>query len=187
MFHFDEPAIWVPWVVVLMATSAGAVTDIRERRIPNLLTIPTFLVGLGYSLTPYSRVGILEALAATCLLATPYILLYRFAGGGAGDAKLMGALGAWLGLESGLFLLFCVCGTGLLQAVWRSYKVGHLSILWERLTYLLRGVALKATGRDKTLSLSEYMPKIEGTPTIPYGVAILTGSMVSGTLTLLNS
>jgi Flp pilus assembly protein protease CpaA len=40
------------------------------------------------------------------------VLLFVFAGGGAGDAKMMAALAAWLGLEAGVVVLVCVAATG---------------------------------------------------------------------------
>jgi len=36
------------------------------------------------------------------LLGIPYFLLFAFAGGGAGDAKIMAALGAWVGWHNGI-------------------------------------------------------------------------------------
>ena len=39
-------------------------------------------------------------------------MLFVFAGGGAGDAKMMGALGAWLGLANGVVALVAVALSG---------------------------------------------------------------------------
>ena len=58
-----------------------------------------------------------DALAACVMLALPYVVLFVFAGGGAGDAKLMGAIGTWLGLVNGVVALAAVAASGILLAV----------------------------------------------------------------------
>ena len=43
--------------------------------------------------------------SGVCCWACPYVALFLFAGGGGGDAKLMGAIGAWVGFASGVIVL----------------------------------------------------------------------------------
>jgi len=78
-------AVWAGWF------------DWRARRIPNWLTVPALLVGFGASTLAQGWPGAKEALEGAGLglgLLLPLVLLR---GLGAGDWKLMGALGAFLG------------------------------------------------------------------------------------------
>ena len=88
---------FLPWIVVLAATGIAAITDGLTSRIPNVLTLPLWVAGLVYGALSAGLWGGAESLVASLLLALPYILLFVYAGGGGGDAKIMGALGAWLG------------------------------------------------------------------------------------------
>jgi prepilin peptidase CpaA len=71
--------------------------DWRFRRIPNWLTVPALVVGLSLSAVLWRWPGLKLSLegAGTCLvILLPFVLMR---GLGAGDWKLMGALGAFLG------------------------------------------------------------------------------------------
>ena len=105
------------WGVVIGASLFAVVSDIRQRRIPNALTFPLLAVGLIWAACFGGLAGLLEALGACALLALPYVLLFIFVGGGAGDAKLMGAIGAWLGLRYGLVALCEGGGMGVAAVV----------------------------------------------------------------------
>lgn len=112
------------WVIVIAACVVAAITDLQSRRIPNLLTIPLFLTGLVAGFAWNGGWGVLESLLAAALLMTPYLLLFLFAGGGAGDAKLMAGIGAWLGLVNGMAALLAVALTGVLLAIWWARTYG---------------------------------------------------------------
>ncbi|MHC4982323.1 MAG: A24 family peptidase [Planctomycetota bacterium] len=107
----------VQWGVVIGASLAAAVWDVAKRRIPNILTGPTFVAGLAFACLRGQIWGLLDSLSASIMLATPYLLLFLFASGGAGDAKLMGAVGAWLGIINGAVALFSVAFAGIILAV----------------------------------------------------------------------
>ena len=93
---------------VLLVTLGAAVTDLRERRIPNVLTIPAMVAGLLFhALLPWGQ-GWLFALTGFALGAGLLLLPYILGGGGMGDIKLLAALGAWLG-PRGLLIAFA-CG-----------------------------------------------------------------------------
>ncbi len=87
----------VAGLAALVLASIACWTDLRTRRIPNLLTFGAAGAGLVFhSLAPGGS-GWQVALggwAAGVLLFSPIFLLR---GIGAGDLKLLGAFGAWLG------------------------------------------------------------------------------------------
>ncbi|MGB9689924.1 A24 family peptidase [Thermogutta sp.] len=95
-------------IAVLLVTFWAAITDLRERRIPNVLTVPAMVAGLCFhSLMPGGQ-GWLFSLAGFAVGAALLILPYIFGGGGMGDIKLLAALGSWLG-PRGLLIAFA-CG-----------------------------------------------------------------------------
>src|SRR5690348_11258812 len=87
----------IKWVVVIIACCVAARIDLRCRRIPNRLTAPLFLCGIGCSLAALGMAGVGEGLAGAAVAGAPFFVLWLIGGGGAGDAKMMFAIGAWLG------------------------------------------------------------------------------------------
>src|SRR5579863_2911265 len=97
-----EGALLLP---TLLAIAAGW-TDWRSRRIPNWLTVPA--LGLGIAVNSWLRgwPGTKESLLGAglgLLLLLPFVLIRSL---GAGDWKLVGALGAFLGPQELLTVLF---------------------------------------------------------------------------------
>ena len=74
------------------------ITDIRTQRIPNRLNLIFFCGALLFYVS-YEGVGGLKAsLIGAAAGFIPLLLLYWAKGLGAGDVKLFGAAGAWLGI-----------------------------------------------------------------------------------------
>ena len=164
------------WGVLIGASLLAAVCDVRQRRIPNALTGSLFLAGLLWSTWFGGVSGLAQAIAACILVALPYVLLFVFAGGGAGDAKLMGAIGAWLGLRQALTVLICVATAGGILALARA-------ILKKRLRFVLTSVfvscyafivSLAGGKRLRPASNNSDSEQYDGL-NIPYGVAIFAG------------
>ena len=87
--------------VILVLTVALALiagwTDWRSRRIPNWLTVPGFLIGLGANVLAGGLPGLKTSLLGAglgLLVLLPFVFLRSL---GAGDWKLAGALGAFVG------------------------------------------------------------------------------------------
>jgi Flp pilus assembly protein protease CpaA len=175
-----QSGYWLQWGTLVGASLAAAITDVRQGRIPNRLTLPLWLLGSAKATYLGGAGGLLGALEVSVLLALPYIVLYLLAKGGAGDAKLMAAIGAWLSFDEGLIVLCCVATTGMVLALLRiaasrkrqSPLSGMLTSLylcaaawssvvhgWGLLTHNEEGRTQEQTGR---LSL-------------PYGLAIFIG------------
>ena len=169
------------WGVVIGASLLAAVSDLRERRIPNALTFPLLIVGLLWAAWFGGLAGLAESAGACALLALPYVLLFLFVGGGAGDAKLMGAIGAWLGLRNGLTVLACVAIVGGILAIAKA-------IARKRLKFVLTSVFVSFYGlilyliTHRTMKLADEQIEIRqpGDLDIPYGVAIFAGVCAGG-------
>lgn len=121
------------WVAVAVALVA-CVTDLRSRRIPNLLTFSAAVAGLGYhALAGWSALaGSLGGLVLGLLLFLP---IYLLRGMGAGDVKLLGALGAWLSpasiawvaayasIAGGVFAIVVALGSGYLRPMFANVRL----------------------------------------------------------------
>lgn len=131
---------------------ASMYIDILSQRIPNIITIPAILTGVlshgmfqGISGLIYSMEGLV---LGVLLLIVPYLL----GGMGAGDVKLMGAVGSVLG------------PTGVFGAVLLTALIGGLY-----------GLAALAYHAAKNKSLRKGSER----PCLCYGVAISLGTMIT--------
>jgi prepilin peptidase CpaA len=169
------------WGVVIGASLIAALCDLKEKRIPNALTLPLFIVGLIWSAWFGGLSGLAESAGVSVLLALPYIMLFLFFGGGAGDAKLMGAIGAWLGLKQGLMVLACVIIAGGIMAIIRAIAKKQVKFVLTSVFVSFYGALLRLLTHRK-LQLVEEQNEIRrsGELIMPYGVAIFVGVCAGG-------
>ena len=100
-----EPTFWVWALLVVVFTAAAAVVDMRTHRLPNVLTVPAFALGVVFHVIwgwvsegPWGAfAGLGWSLAGFAVGFGILFVLWLIGGGGGGDVKFMGALGAWLG------------------------------------------------------------------------------------------
>ena len=123
--------------------------------------------GFAWALWSQGVWGLAESVAASLLLALPYILLFLFWRGGAGDAKLMGAIGAWVGLAHGVIVLFSAALSGAVIGTVMLMISGHRA----------RRLLTAAGAEDNQDSVDRPPVNTPGAAghTMPYGVAIFIG------------
>ena len=170
------------WGAVLGASLVAAISDLRTGRIPNVLTGPLFVAGLIYATWLGGLAGMADAIGACILLALPYVLMFLFAHGGAGDAKLMGAIGAWLGLTQGVVVLTCVLICGMVLAVTKAMAKRSLipvlsGVLASVYVFMVSLATRFRTRQSGACQVAAGSP--EGL-SIPYGVAIFAGVCAGG-------
>jgi prepilin peptidase CpaA len=168
---WPPPAPAVAAVVVVVAAS---VFDLRTRRIPNALTFGAAAVALAVHGALSGWSGLLLAVlgwAAGLLLFFP---LFALGGLGAGDVKLLAAVGAWLGP---------------MGAVWVGLYGAIAGGIMALIVSLARGYTAKAMGNVgailRTWLLAGIRP-IEGLtldsstgPRLPYALAVAAGTLVA--------
>ena len=145
-------------IFLLLIASIGAIYDLRFRRIPNwptLYSLPLiFLLNIFHQGSWGFINSLLGLLAGLALLLIPYI-----AGGmGAGDVKLLGALGAIVGYKGVIIIFFytAICGL-VLGIIWLIFNPGRLKFL---------------------ITTGQILPSVDKNQKIPYGIAILMGTIL---------
>ena len=131
--------IFLPWIKVslILALVYLAYIDLRTFRLPDAITLALVLSGLlfnGFSekgLTSFqdSVIGSILGYASLWLLNALYRLTKKQDGIGMGDAKLLAALGAWLGWFALPGILLMASLTGLIGGfIWLQWnKQNHRS------------------------------------------------------------
>jgi len=108
-FTLPPPAI----VVLLLALVIGAAAyDIPYRRVPNWITAAGVLLGLAMNGFLYGWPGLRMSLTGLAVGFGAYFMLYSLRAMGAGDVKLMAAVGAMVGWQDwfGIFIVTAIVG-----------------------------------------------------------------------------
>lgn len=169
-------------IVLALVAFVAAVYDYRFRRIPNWLTLSGVLLGIGLNsflnvtgLHWYSGYDWRSALAGMGLAFAVYFPLYLLRGMGAGDVKLMAAIGAIVGPSNwfGIFVLSNILG-GLIAVVLLLLK-GRARRTLSNVGYMLNELVHLRPPYARREELDLKSPKAV---TMPHGLAIAIGSFV---------
>jgi prepilin peptidase CpaA len=172
-------------IVLIVLLILSVKYDVTERRIPNKLTIPVILWGIvtagifsGFNGILFSISGFLVGLA---VFFVPFVM----GGMGAGDVKLMAAVGSILGWKLTVYsaLLTAIAG-GIIVIGYTIYTgkfVGMIKNMGIHFIKWILYVIYLATHSDdvypkyKSVILSK---SYEEKTYIPYGVAIAVGTLI---------
>ncbi|NLX97701.1 MAG: prepilin peptidase [Rhodopirellula sp.] len=93
-------------ILIVVFTLAAAVSDWRTRKLPNWLTVSALAAALLLHTILAGLPGLANALLGFAVGFGILLVLWLIGGSGGGDVKLMGALGAWLGVSLILRVFF---------------------------------------------------------------------------------
>lgn len=167
----------VPWIYALAACAValtGAVWDVRTRRIPNKLTFAGGFLGLMLHFGLNGWRGLGHSALAGGLAFAIFLVFYLAGGMGAGDVKLMAAVGCLTGMASVVEVLIMTAIAGGVLAVVVAANHGQM-----RMTVANALKLLSHHGRAGLKAHPELNVKNPHKLRLPYGVAIAAGCLLT--------
>jgi prepilin peptidase CpaA len=161
------------WVSALTLTFAAGWVDWRTRLIPNWLTMSGIVFGIALHVWTAGWRGAAESAEGMGLalgLLLPLVLLRAL---GAGDWKLMGAIGALLGPAMLTFVLLASILASGAMAVALMVTWGRIRSTIRNIFALVRGFALLGLRPNPEISLDN--PQLLK---LPFGVAAAAGTLI---------
>lgn len=146
--------------------------DVRYRRIPNAFVLAALVGGIAINGIFGGVSGLLESLGGCALAFGLMFMLHIFGAMGAGDVKLFAAIGAVTGAQMVMPTFIIVVLTGGLLAMVSIIRAGVLVSTMHKVLQILVGML-------PGWEMPRFAIPADRTHTIPYGVAITLGSIIS--------
>ena len=163
-------------LIVLVPLAASVIYhDVRYRRIPNMLVLIALVAGLTINTVFGGWHGLGNSALGLGVAFIPMLLLHIFGAMGAGDVKLMGAVGSILGVALMPITLVLVVMVGGALAIFTTLRAGTMFTT-------LHGVLRIFVGILPGWEMPRFAMAPDRRHTIPYGVAIMVGSLISAAL-----
>ena len=153
-------------IILILLALTSFITDITNKKIYNIQTYPSIAIGLILGYAAGGGHGILMSFAGLFTGLALLFIIFIAGGIGAGDVKLLGAIGA---LKGTVFVLWTMFYTGLIGGIMAFalliWKGKLLTTFKNLFTFLRHPVKARAD------------QKPEERIYLPYGVAISLGSV----------
>jgi prepilin peptidase CpaA len=170
---FFEP-MTVPQIAAVVLVLFACVPDLRTRRIPNALTFGAALTALLFHGVTGGWSGLLGAIGGWLLGAALFFPIFALRGMGAGDVKLLAAVGAWLGPAQVIWVALITSVAGGILGLAVSFGYGYGMTAIRNVSALLlhwRVVGLRP--------LPQVTLEVAGGPRLAYAIPIAVGTMVT--------
>jgi len=168
-------------IIIALLVLPAAVTDLKSQRIPNKITFPAVIIGMILNTWLNGLDGLIFSLQGLGLGIAIFIIPYIIGKMGAGDAKLMGAVGAFLGPKGVIIAFIYIAIAGGIYSLLMIFfhRQQFKGFFAEQYVNLL---VLRVT---KKLDLGNKQE--QGRPLLCYGLAIAAGTWLYIGLTLFGS
>ena len=161
---------------LLALVLAAAVYDVRYRRIPNWLTVAGVLAGLALNgFLDQNRPGLfVSSMLGLAIAFVVYFVLYALRAMGAGDVKLMAAVGAVVGWPNwfGIFIVTAIIGG--IMALILVVARGRVKRTFWNIAFILSELR---GGRPAYLRREELDVKNPKALGLPHGAVIAVGTI----------
>lgn len=160
--------------VATVCAVAGSVFDVKSRRVPNFITGPAFLIGLSLHLAHGGWRELLSSFAAGLICGFVFLVFYLAGGMGAGDVKLITAVGCIAGLSHVTYILALTAISGGVMALGLALARGQLQQTLMNVVELVTHHRREGLQPHPELNLSNAQ-----TLRLPYALAIAGGCMLT--------
>jgi len=152
----------------------ASVFDVKSRRIPNFITFPSMLIGLALHLALGGWRQLLSSLAAGLICGVVFLVFYIAGGMGAGDVKLITAVGCLAGLSHVAYLLVLTALSGGAMALVLALARGRLQQTLSNVGAIAAHHSQEGLQPHPDLNLSNI-----DTLRLPYALAIASGCLLT--------
>lgn len=164
----------LPDIVAVLVAVAASACDLRTRRVPNALTLGAALGAVAFYLVSGEASGVLAALGGWALGLALFLPLYLLRGMGAGDVKLLAALGAWVGPSDVIWISLFGAVSGGVLALAVVLARGYFRTALSNLGLLFTHWRVAGLRPVPTLTLADSKG-----PRLPYAFPIGVGLVVT--------
>ncbi len=158
--------------LAILVAALAAVADLRTRRIPNVLTFGAALCAVWLHMSTDGVRGLGLGTLGWMIGIALFLPFFALGGMGAGDVKLVGALGACLGPLGALHIALGAALAGGVVAVLLTLRTGYLA------TAIANLIRLFGFWRTNGLTAMPELTLASGSgPRLAYAVPILIGTL----------
>jgi prepilin peptidase CpaA len=161
-------------IATLGVALIACATDIKSRRIPNVLTFSAAVAAIAYHTALGGWTGFQSATLGWLAGAAAFMPFFLLGGMGGGDVKLLAALGAWMGPAGAFIVALYASLAGGVLAVVVAFSSGYLRTALTNVRTLLTFWALVGPKPMASLTLE----RSQG-PRLAYAIPICIGTMVT--------
>ncbi len=171
---------WHIWVVTVFVIYAAYI-DGKELRVPNAITYPMIIAGWIYSMVAFGMdgqgalTGLGWSMAGTAVGLATLLPMYAIGGMGAGDVKMMAAIGAWVYCAT-TFYAFCWSAIiGAILAVIMIVMSGQGKKHWNQFFFITNEIM---TVRNPEVLATIAAERKSSMRLLPYGIPIAIGTVL---------
>lgn len=171
--------------LLLLLITASGFCDLKERKIPNKITFTGILIGIVFNIFTGGWSGMLQGILGLFAGLVIFFLPFAMGGMGAGDVKLMGAIGALMGWQFSVMTALYSAIVGGVMVVIHLLYIGKLRETLKKMLYALINLLLQFAirlGYNETVYKAHVKFSKNGHDYkkiyIPYGVAIAGGAVL---------
>lgn len=161
-------------VVALGVAVTASVCDLITRRIPNILTLGAGAAGVCCGLAVQGLDGLGWSLAGWAVGLAVFLPLFFVHGMGAGDVKLLAALGSWVGPDVVLWTALYGAVAGAILATCVALARGYLRPAMRNIGRILAHWRVFGFTPVPELTLADATA-----PRLPYAVPIAVGLVIA--------
>ena len=169
---YPPPAIQATLVVLAVL---GAIFDARQRRVPNWLTLAGLFLGIALNTFLFETAGLWMSLEGLGLAMLVYFPLYLLRGMGAGDVKLMAAIGALVGPVNWFGILVLTALFGAIAALGAIALKGRFRQTMWNIWMILASIRI---GQAPYKTNPELDISSERSVRLPHAISIGLGTVV---------
>ncbi len=155
----------------------AAVSDVRSRRIPNLLTFALVLCGVAQSFLNSGTVTPTQSLLGLAMGFMLTFVLFAIGALGGGDVKLLAGLGAWLGPQMALLVFAAAAIVGMVIVLGQALVQGRLMTLFRNSAVVgMNLMHLRDLGVEHAAATGRHCRSVDRP--LPYAVPVLIATVL---------